>query len=156
MATKKTETVEETKVTEQAPESGEPKQEMTLADMQAQMAQMMAEAQAAKAEAQRMLEEAKKITAGQVTTAERAAEIEADRLRGEELVEIKLFKDTGKYKDDVFVGCNGETIAIKRGERVQIKRKFAEILDNSEHQDYETAVLIEQKSKEWEAASANL
>lgn len=154
MATKKnTETVEETKVTEQA---AEPKQEMTLAEMQAQMAQMMAEAQAAKAEAQRMLDEAKKITAGQVTTAERAAEIEADRLRGEELVEIKLFKDTGKYKDDVFVGCNGETIAIKRGERVQIKRKFAEILDHSEHQDYETAVLIEQKSQEWAAASANL
>lgn len=154
MATKKnTETVEETKVTEQAPET---KQEMTMAEMQAQMAAMLAEAQAAKAEAQRMLDEAKKITAGQVTTAERAAEIEADRLRGEELVEIKLFKDTGKYKDDVFVGCNGETIAIKRGERVQIKRKFAEILDNSEHQDYETAVLIEQQTKKFEAESANL
>ena len=154
MATKKnTETVDENQVTEQAPET---KQEMTLDEMQAQMAQMMAEAQAAKAEAQRMLEEAKKITAGQVTTAERAAEIEADRLRGEELVEIKLFKDTGKYKDDVFVSCNGETIAIKRGERVKIKRKFAEILDHSEHQDYETAVLIEQKTREWEQASANL
>jgi hypothetical protein len=48
------------------------------------------------------------------------------------------------------VGVNGETIAIKRGERVKIKRKFAEVLDHSEHQDYETAELISRKSNEWE------
>ena len=54
------------------------------------------------------------------------------------------------------MGCNGETIAIKRGERVKIKRKFAEILDHSEHQDYETAVLIEKKADEWARKSANL
>ena len=131
-------------------------QEMTLAQMQEQMAAMLAEAQAAKAEAARMLEEAQKMSGGKMKTAERAAEIEADKARGEELVEIKLFKDAGKYKDDVFVGCNGETIAIKRGERVKIKRKFAEILDNSEHQDYETSMLIEQKSAEWAKASAEL
>lgn len=128
----------------------------TLAQMQEQMAAMLAEAQAAKAEAERMLQEAQRLTTGKVKTAERAAEIEADRARGEELVEVKLFKDTGKYKDDVFVGCNGETIAIQRGERVKIKRKFAEILDNSEHQDYETAQLIEQKSAEWERARTAL
>lgn len=129
---------------------------MTLEQMQAQMAAMLAEAQAAKAEAARMLEEAQKMTNGKMKTAERAAEIEADKARGEELVDIKLFKDAGKYKDDVFVGCNGETIAIKRGERVQIKRKFAEILDHSEHQDYETSMLIEQKSAEWAKAAAEL
>lgn len=142
MANKKTEEVME--------------QSMTLEQMQAQMAAMLAEAQAAKAEAARMLEEAQKMTNGKMKTAERAAEIEADKARGEELASIKLFKDAGKYKDDVFVGCNGETIAIKRGERVQIKRKFAEILDNSEHQDYETSMLIEQKSAEWAKASAEL
>lgn len=135
MATKKTETVEEPKTT-------------TLEEMQAQMAQMLAEAQAAKAEAARMLEEAAKLSAGKVNSAERAAQIEADRKRGEELVEVKLFKDTGKYKDDVFVAVNGENCVIKRGERVQIKRKFAEVLDHSEHQDYETSLMIEQKSRE--------
>lgn len=139
------------KKTEEVMEQG-----MTLEQMQAQMAAMLAEAQAAKAEAARMLEEAQKMTNGKMKTAERAAEIEEDRARGEELVDIKLFKDAGKYKDDVFVGCNGETIAIKRGERVQIKRKFAEILDHSEHQDYETSMLIEQKSAEWAKASAEL
>lgn len=134
MATKKNEVVE---------------QGLTLEQMQAQMAAMMAEMAAMRAEAE-------KLTNGKLKTTERIAEIEADKARGEELVEVKLFKDTGKYKDDVFVGCNGETIAIKRGERVQIKRKFAEILDNSEHQDYETSMLIEQKSAEWAKASAEL
>ena len=61
----------------------------------------------------------------------------------EEYVEVKLFKDNDKYKDDVFVAVNGENCVIKRGERVKIKRKFAEVLDHSEHQDYETSKLIE-------------
>lgn len=135
MATKKNETVEETKTT-------------TLEEMQAQMAAMLAEAQAAKAEAERLLAEAQQMTNGKMKTAERAAQIEADKARGEELVEVKLFKDTGKYKDDVFVGVNGENCVIQRGERVQIKRKFAEVLDHSEHQDYETSLMIEQKSRE--------
>ena len=89
------------------------------------------------------------MTDGTVLSEERKREIEEDRAKGEELVEIKLFKDTGKYKDDVFVAVNGESIAIKRGERVRIKRKFAEVLDNSEHQDYETSRLIEAKSEEF-------
>ena len=61
-----------------------------------------------------------------------------------EYVEVKLFKDNDKYKDDVFVAVNGENCVIKRGERVKIKRKFAEVLDHSEHQDYETSKLVEQ------------
>ena len=119
---------------------------MSLADVQKQIADMLA---AAKLEADRIIDEARKASGSSAVSAERAAELAEDKARGEELVDIKLFKDSGKYKDDVFVGCNGETIAIKRGERVKIKRKFAEILDNSEHQDYETAQMIEQKSGEW-------
>ena len=128
----------------------------TLAEMQAQMAAMLAEAQAAKAEAQRMLEEAAKLTDGKVVSAERAAQIEEDRLRGEEPVEVKLFKDNGKYKDDVFVAVNGENCVIKRGERVQIKRRCAEVLDHSEHQDDETSLLIEQKTREGAKAGSEM
>lgn len=126
------------------------KEDLSLADVQAEIAKMLAQA---KAEADRIMDEARKAANPKAVSAERAAEIAADRNRGEELVEIKLFKDTGKYKDDVFVGCNGDTVAIKRGERVKIKRKFAEILDHSEHQDYETACLIEAKSAEFERAT---
>lgn len=125
---------------------------LTLADVQAQIAAMLAEA---KAEADRIIKEAHAAT-GKGVSMERAAELAADKERGEELVRVKLFKDTGKYKDDVFVSVNGEAIAIKRGEVVEIKRKFAEVLDNSEHQDYETAQLIERKSGEWAAKSAAL
>ena len=122
-----------------------------LAAMQAQMAAMLAEAKAAKAEAEKLLAEAKAATGNR--TGMTPEELEAHLAYMDEEVEIKLFKDNDKYKDDVFVGCNGETIAIKRGEKVRIKRKFAEILDNSEHQDYETACLIEAKSSEFEAAT---
>lgn len=120
------------------------KEEFDMEALQAQVAKMLADA---RAEAAKIVEEAKKATG--TASSMTAEELAAHKAEMNELVEIKLFKDTGKYKDDVFVGCNGETIAIKRGERVKIKRKFAEILDNSEHQDYETAQLIEQKSGEF-------
>ena len=108
--------------------------------------------EAAKAEAQRIIDEAKvAVGQGNVQTndAERSAEREAEIARGEELVEVKLFKDNDKYKEPVFVGCNGETVAIERGVKVKIKRKFAEILENSDKQDYETSKLIERKSDEF-------
>ena len=53
---------------------------------------------------------------------------------GNELVEVELFKDNDKYKDDVYVSVDGEHIQIKRGVKVKIKRKFAEVLANSEAQ----------------------
>ena len=120
-------------------------QSLDIADVKAQVAAMLAEA---KAEAAKIVEDAKKAVnaPGGMTEEEMAAHL---AYMNEE-VEVKLFKDNGKYKDPVFVGCNGETVAIQRGERVKIKRKFAEILDNSEHQDYETALLVERKSAEFE------
>lgn len=56
----------------------------------------------------------------------------------EEYVPIRLFKDSGRYADDVFVCVNGEACQIQRGVDVQIKRKFALVLANSRTQD-ETA-----------------
>ena len=52
-----------------------------------------------------------------------------------ELVTVKLFKDSGKYKDDVFVAVNGVGMIVPRGVDVQIPRKYAEALKNSELQD---------------------
>ena len=65
---------------------------------------------------------------------------------GDELVEVLLFKDSDRYKDDVFVAVNGETCQIKRGVPVKIKRKFAEVLQHSMQQDAATAQLIERES----------
>lgn len=124
------------------------KEELNMQEVQAQIAAIMAEAEAAKAEAMRLVEEAR-IAAG-VKSAEDEAKAKAaaeHKAYMEEYVDVKLFKDNDKYKDDVFVSVNGENCVIKRGERVRIKRKFAEVLDHSEHQDYETSKLIEQATR---------
>ena len=71
----------------------------------------------------------------------------------EEYVEIKLFKDNGKYKDDVYVSVNGENCVIKRGVRTKIKKKFALVLEQSDMQDYMTSQLMETKTAEYEASA---
>lgn len=120
-------------------------QDINLNDVQAQVAAILEQA---KKEAAKIVEDAKAASKGDMTADQKAAR-EAENAEGEELVEVKLFKDNDKYREPVFVGCNGETIAIERGVRVKIKKKFANILDNSEHQDYETSVMIEKKSSEF-------
>ncbi len=52
-----------------------------------------------------------------------------------ELVKVNLFKDNDKYKDDVFVAVNGVGMLVPRGKEVEIPRKYAEVLRNSEIQD---------------------
>lgn len=64
-------------------------------------------------------------------------------------VEIELFKDSKDYKDDVFVAVNGNSVVIKRGEKVKIDKKYAETLENSIKQDKETARLMEAKADEY-------
>ena len=120
------------------------KKELNIEEVQAQIAQMLADAEAAKAEAMKLVEEARKAAGAKSAEEEEKAKKAAEQAAYmEEYVDVKLFKDNDKYKDDVFVGVNGENCLIKRGERVKIKRKFAEALDHSEHQDYETSKLIE-------------
>lgn len=120
--------------------------DMTLEQMQEAMkAEVQKMLEDAKAEAAKIVEEAKASVAQKTVSAEEKAAMDA---YWNEYVEVKLFKDNGRYSDDVFVSVNGETCLIKRGERVRIKRKFAEVLDASDVQDYETAKLIERESSE--------
>lgn len=115
------------------------KKEMTPADIQAQIKKMLEDA---KAEARQIVEEARAAAKGEMSEEEKA-EREKRKEYWNELVEVKLFKDNNKYKDDVFVSVNGDNCLIKRGERVKIKRKFAEVLEQSDIQDYQTSKLIE-------------
>lgn len=64
-----------------------------------------------------------------------------------EKVKIKLFKDDGKYKDDIFVAVNGIGMIVPRGKEVEIPRKYAITLQNSERQN-EYAVSIQNEYKE--------
>ena len=73
-----------------------------------------------------------------------------------ELVTFQLFKDGDKYKDDVLVCINGERLLIKRGEEVQIPRKFALVLEQSRAQDAATAAMIEERSSQFEEESRAL
>lgn len=101
----------------------------------------------ATAEAKRIMEEAK--TAEAAKDAEEEKKAREQKAYMNEYVEVMLFKGKeGKYKDDVYVAVNGENCVIKRGERVKIKRKFAEVLDHSQHQDYEVATLVDGLKKE--------
>lgn len=69
---------------------------------------------------------------------------------GDEYVSVMLFKDNGKYKDDLLVCVNGETCLIQRGVRVQIKKKFLWAIQNQMRQDASTANLIQTMSGEFE------
>ena len=118
---------------------------INLADVTKQVEAMLAQA---KAEAEKIVADAKASVSGELTEEQKKAN-EQRKEYWNESVKVKLFRDNNKYKDDVFVSVNGENCVIKRGIDVEIKRKFAAVLDNSDLQDYETSLLIEKKSNEF-------
>ena len=67
-----------------------------------------------------------------------------------EPVDIKLFKDSSRYKDDLFVSVNGRTFQIKRGVKVTVPRNVAEVIKQSEDNEYENSILFEGMSTEFE------
>ncbi len=78
------------------------------------------------------------------------------KLDPEELVPVLLFKDNERYKSDVFVAVNGDRVQIKRGETVMVKRKFAEVLEQSQDQDNATANLISATGAAYQEKAASL
>lgn len=117
----------------------------TLEDVAKQIAKMLADA---KKEAEKIVADAKASVSGELTEEQKRANEERKAYLNE-LVEVRLFRDNNKYKDDVYVAVNGENCQIKRGVPVKIKRKFALVLENSDVQDFETSQLIEKKSSEF-------
>lgn len=118
-----------------------------------------------KKEIQELLGAAKEVAAGIIEDAKKEAraiiggnthapvisdDIKASIARGEELVEVELFRDSGKYSDDVYVSVNGENCIIRRGEPVMIKRKFKEALENSALQDRAASEMQRELSEEYE------
>ena len=118
---------------------------INLADVTSQVEAMLAKA---REEAAKIVADAKASVNGELTEEQKKAN-EKRKAYWNEPVKVKLFKDNNKYKDDVFVAVNGENCVIKRGLEVEVKRKFADVLDKSDFQDYETSMLIEKKSSEF-------
>lgn len=54
--------------------------------------------------------------------------------RMEEYVDFETPLTADPDERDILVAVNGETLRIRRGERVQIQRKFLEVLRNAEAQ----------------------
>lgn len=73
----------------------------------------------------------------------------------DELVTVKLFKDNDKYRDDVFVAVNGKGMIVPRGKEVEIPRKYAIALKNSEAQDSFAAQYTAELAKNANSAELN-
>ena len=139
MAVKKTDEVKEQAVVAEG----------VMAALDKKIAEMLL---AAEQKANEILEAAEKKVA-ESTGAKTSAAVAKENADLEEYVEIKLFKDSGKYKDDVYVCVNGENCVIKRGIKTKIKKKFALVLEQSDMQDYLTGQLMDSKAAEYEASA---
>jgi KaiC/GvpD/RAD55 family RecA-like ATPase len=140
----------EKKIEEQAEQIVSPE----LEAIKAQIAKMIADAKAeAEAIVENAKEQAKAVAEGKPAMSEEAKKV--DEYWNEE-VEIQLFKDSGKYKDDVYVAVNGQNCLIQRGKPVRVKRKYAETLRRSLEQDNETADMIRELSENYEERADKL
>ena len=140
----------EKKIEEQAEQIVSPE----LEAIKAQIAKMIADARAeAEAIITNAKEQAKNAADGKSVMSEEAKK--AEEYWNEE-VEIQLFKDSGKYKDDVYVAVNGQNCLIQRGKPVRVKRKFAEALRRSLEQDNETADMIRELTSGYEERADKL
>ena len=66
-----------------------------------------------------------------------------------DMVPIRLFKDNGNYRDDVFVSVNGHNFQIQRGVTVEVPRCIAEVLTHSEEQDQAASLMVDQLEQEY-------
>lgn len=69
-------------------------------------------------------------------------------------VPVHLFKDTGKYKSDVFVSVNGRRYQLKRGVSLTVPWEIDAALKNSQQQDAAAARLMEKYASEARFANA--
>ena len=128
--------------------------EETTPDMEAMIAAITEEALA------KVREQAKDIIAAAEKEADRiksggAAEVDMEAIREredkmQELVEVELFLDGDKYKDDVFVGVNGRTWVIKRGVPVKVPRYVKEVLDSAMKQTRAANAAVSEAAKNFE------
>ena len=66
----------------------------------------------------------------------------ASKKKESTLVPVQIFRDSGKYSEDVTVGLNGKIYRVRRGETVLVPREIREILDHSKYQDETTSKMI--------------
>lgn len=68
----------------------------------------------------------------------------AEAAKKEKMVKIRLFKDSNKYKNDLFVGVNGRTFLIKRGVEVEVPESVARVIEDAQAQEIEAMRVMEE------------
>lgn len=119
--------------------------------VRAEIAQMLAEVNAAKAETEKLYAEIEAKQGGK-----RGEMSDEERAYMEEYVEVTFFKDAKDYKNDIFIGVNGEFVAIQRGVPVKVKRKFLAVYEAGHQQDMAAVEYRETKQREGEKKLAEI
>ena len=81
---------------------------------------------------------------------------EAEEMDAMRLVTIHLFKDSGRYKEDVTVGLNGKFWRIKRGVDVEVPWAVAELLRHTQKMREASAEFIMQEEERFREAEKRL
>ena len=71
-------------------------------------------------------------------------------------VQIKLFKDNGKYKEPLMVSVNDYTALIQRGVMVEVPYYVAMHIREIEEQDAKTAMMIDDLADEFASKAQKL
>lgn len=79
----------------------------------------------------------------------REEEAEANEKDPRRMVTIELFKDSGKYKDALYVNVNNYNALIPRGKRVSVPYYVAMHIQEMLKQDAQTANMIRMYEAEW-------
>lgn len=75
---------------------------------------------------------------------------------GDELVDYFAPMLPGENRHDIFVAVNGESLVIKRGVNVKIKRRFHEVLMNAQAQELSAYEAMEAAKRQGERALTNM
>ena len=128
-----------------APEQEQSTTEKEIADIKAMLEQLAAQNEELKKENEAL--KTKRIDEqGSVNKDNKQKAI--DRMN--ERVPITLFKDNGKYKNDLVVQLAGVAYQIKRGVQVMIPRAVYDIVIRSQKQDQKTANMLDSMQEEYE------
>ena len=84
------------------------------------------------------------------------AETKVNTPSSEDLVDYFAPVLHGENRQDIFVAVNGESLVIKRGVNVKIKRKFYEVLQNAQAQEQRAYEAMEAAKKQGERALTDM
>lgn len=137
------------------PEEGNaPKVDATSADPASEAAKIIAEAEAKAAAIVAEAEAKSKENAEADAEVQDKSAPKVDPM--EELVDYTAPLLANLKKRDILVGVNGETLRIKRGVPVKIKRKFYEALQNAAQQEFAAMEFCQEIQKQGEKPLASM